>query len=204
MGPPLGGAHGVAELAVVYVGSETLLMLKPTTGAYRALNCSAVYADLASDAASGLPCSLLLEGTVPAAPPCDYAKEGCLMAPGRGWCESSAQCMQANEEGGCFGDCPNGQLLYGTTTAPTVTGGAEGGGGGGDQLRRAALVRALRRARRVRLVRGRRLGSGRRRAGDRALGGHVPERQAADVRRRVVRARGGCTTVAPASREPSH
>ena len=103
----------------VYVGSETLLMLKPTTGAYRALNCSAVYADLASDAASGLPCSLLLEGTVPAAPPCDYAKEGCLMAPGCGWCESSAQCMQANEEGGCFGDCPNGQLLYGTTTAPT-------------------------------------------------------------------------------------
>ena len=41
------------------------------------------------------------------------------MAPGCGWCESSAQCMQANEEGGCFGDCPNGQLLYGTTTAPT-------------------------------------------------------------------------------------
>ena len=106
-----------------YTGGEVLMMLKPASGAYRVLNCSAVYADeLAVDAganALGLPCALVQDGALPESATCDYDKEACLMAPHCGFCESSQACVPANEDGVCFGSCVDGQLLYGSSAPST-------------------------------------------------------------------------------------
>ena len=75
----------------VYTGGEMVMMLKPGSGAYRVLNCSAVYADqLPADAganALGLPCAVMQDGALPEAATCAYQKDSCLMAPHCGWCE---------------------------------------------------------------------------------------------------------------------
>ena len=90
------------------------------------LNCSAVYAAgalppaaAAAGAVGGIPCGLLVEGQLPQRAPCSHSREDCMLAPQCGWCESSAKCVAADEEGVCFGSCPGGQLLYASTT-PTA------------------------------------------------------------------------------------
>ena len=106
-----------------YVGSQTLMMLKPASGSYRLLNCSAVYEPSSSlpeeaviaGVAGGPPCALLVEGTLPTQAPCAHSREHCLLAPQCGWCQSSQTCVSANEDGVCSGECADGQLLYGVT-----------------------------------------------------------------------------------------
>lgn len=97
-----------------YVGQQTFMMLKPATGSYRLLNCSEeVYCAGSPKAATeGPPCSLLVEGQLPTFAPCEHTKDKCLLAPHCGWCESSSKCVAANEDGVCYGGCPDGQLLY--------------------------------------------------------------------------------------------
>jgi hypothetical protein len=110
-----------------YVGAKTLMMLKPTVGRYRILDCAALYeasAALPTEAAvagvaGGPPCALLVEGTLPTQAPCSYSREHCLLAPQCGWCESSQACVAANEEGVCSGTCADGQLLYGVNGSPS-------------------------------------------------------------------------------------
>ena len=105
-----------------YVGAQTLMLLKPASGSYRILNCSAIYAPgnalpaaaAAAGLAGGPPCALLVEGGLPEHAPCNHTREHCLLAPHCGWCESASQCVAANEDGVCFGNCPDGQLLYST------------------------------------------------------------------------------------------
>ena len=109
----------------VYTGGEMVMMLKPGSGAYRVLNCSAVYADqLPADAganALGLPCAVMQDGALPEAATCAYEKDSCLMAPHCGWCESSRSCVAANEDGVCFGSCADGQLLYGSSAPSSAS-----------------------------------------------------------------------------------
>merc|ERR1740124_1672002 len=66
-------------------------MVKPASGAYRVLNCSAVYADeLAIDAGTNalqLPCAVVQDGALPESATCDYDKERCLMALHCGYCD---------------------------------------------------------------------------------------------------------------------
>lgn len=119
---------------ISYVGAQTLMMVKPATGSYRLLNCSAVYASgplpaaaAAAGVAGGPPCSLLVEGTLPERAPCEHTREHCILAPRCGWCESTSQCVAANEDGVCFGSCPGGELLYASGGAPAL-GGAGGSG----------------------------------------------------------------------------
>ena len=109
-----------------HVGKQLLMMLKPASGAYRLLNCSSLYgrsaalpaaAAAAGAAAAGVPCALVVEGALPRSAPCGYSREHCLLAPQCGWCQSSAQCVPADEEGVCAGVCPDGQLLF-STAAP--------------------------------------------------------------------------------------
>jgi len=107
-----------------HTGGDAVIMLNPTTGAYRSLNCSTLYSDAppsdattAATTSPGLPCTLMLQGLLPENAPCAYAKDQCLMAPHCGWCVSSGQCMPTNEDGVCSGSCANGQLLYGSTLA---------------------------------------------------------------------------------------
>ena len=108
-----------------YVGRQMLMMLKPSSGAYRLLNCSAVYtssstrprAAVAAGLAGGPPCPLVVEGSLPHKAPCEHSREQCLLAPQCGWCQSTDKCVSANEDGVCSGHCPDGQLLY--STAPS-------------------------------------------------------------------------------------
>ena len=100
-----------------YVGQRSVMMIKPQSGSYRLLNCSDVYAAgtppvSASGQAAGPPCALVLEGQLPNVAPCSHTREHCLQAPHCGWCESSSECVPANENGACFGGCPDSQLLY--------------------------------------------------------------------------------------------
>ena len=103
-----------------HAGGDLMMMLKPATAAYRTLNCSSLYADrlpsgdLGGGSVAGPPCSLILEGSLPDNAPCGYDKSHCLMAPHCGWCQSSGQCVPANEDGVCSGSCAHGQLLYGS------------------------------------------------------------------------------------------
>jgi hypothetical protein len=109
-----------------YVGAQTLMLLKPASNAYRMLNCSSIYSPgrslpsgaSAIGAAGGPPCALVVEGTLPERAPCDLDREHCLLAPQCGWCESQSQCVAANEDGVCFGNCPGGQLLYASGEMP--------------------------------------------------------------------------------------
>ena len=116
-----------------YVGQHTLMMLKPSTGSYRMLNCSQVYTPAppppgGAARAEALPCTLLVEGTLPTAAYCEHSREHCLLAPHCGWCESLGQCVASNEDGVCFGGCPDGQLLYATSSwQPEGVGLVEGG-----------------------------------------------------------------------------
>ena len=106
-----------------YTGGEVVMMVKPTSGAYRVLNCSAVYADELYPAAGAnalqLPCAVVQDGALPESAACDYDKDACLMAPHCGFCESSHACVPANEDGVCFGSCADGQLLYGSSAPST-------------------------------------------------------------------------------------
>ena len=103
-----------------HVGGDLVMLLKPATAAYRTLNCSALFSDrlpsggLEGGSLAGPPCTLLLEGSLPDNAPCNYDKAHCLMAPSCGWCQSSSQCVPANEDGVCSGSCAHGQLLYGS------------------------------------------------------------------------------------------
>jgi len=103
-----------------HVGGDLVMMFKAATTAYRTLNCTALFHDglksssLAGAGLTGPPCSLVLEGSLPDNAPCDYDKPHCLMAPHCGWCQSSSQCVPANEDGMCSGTCAHGQLLYGS------------------------------------------------------------------------------------------
>ena len=116
-----------------YIGAHTLMLLKPATSAYRVLNCSGLYgasaaaisaAARASGVGNGPPCPLLLEGSLPSRGYCEHSKDHCLLAPHCGWCASSDKCVPANEDGVCFGSCPDGQLIYSSGTAPLGSGSA--------------------------------------------------------------------------------
>ena len=72
----------------------------------------------AAGAAGGVPCAVIVEGQLPQRAPCSHTRDHCLLAPHCGWCESTAKCVAADEEGVCFGNCPGGQLLY-TSGTPT-------------------------------------------------------------------------------------
>ena len=135
---PVEGFAHVWESATVlrgwqfaYVGDRTLMMLKPSSGSYRLLNCSSVYGASAlpsATTAEALPCGLVVEGSLPSAAYCEHTREHCLLAPQCGWCESSGQCVAASEDGVCFGGCPDGQLLYATSAwQPEGVGLVEGG-----------------------------------------------------------------------------
>ena len=109
-----------------FVGSQSLMLLKPASGSYRMLNCSALYtaspalpqAAAAAALANGVPCTLALEGTLPSRDYCAHSKDDCLLAPQCGWCNSLGKCVPSNEDGVCFGTCPDGQLLYSAGNAP--------------------------------------------------------------------------------------